>query len=401
MRFDREGAFDELRGTSAELEEDARRERAAVVEARAANAAKDAFLAMLGHELRNPLAPIIASAALLRDEVAGAPAARVEVIERQARHLDRLVSDLLDASRVTSGKVTLRKAPTDTRDVASKASEMTRPAMDMKRQTLELDLPGDPAMVDGDEARLSQVLSNLLNNASTYSPALTRITLSIKLTGQEIVTEVADEGMGMSAATLASAFDMFVQGSRSQEIAPAGLGLGLGVARALVEVHGGRISARSDGDGRGSVLRVELPALDLALAIECPASTPRVSSPRPARVLLVDDNADAADSMADLLRAIGHEVLVAYGAEEALARAGEFQPEAAGLGIGMPHMTGHQLADALRALLPNPPKMIALTGFGQDRDRAQSMERGFHAHLVKPANMSDLLASIAGQTSDP
>lgn len=246
-------------------------------------------------------------------------------------------------------------------------------------------------------ARLqTQVLSNLLNNASTYSPAQSRIVLTVSLAGSDVVVEVVDEGICMSAATLSSAFGLFVQGARSPEFAPGGLGLGLAVARALVEAHGGHVAARSEGEGRGSVLRVDLPTLDPARHTEdrTPTAAPDLFTLTPVRILLVDDNAEAADSMADILRALGHELLVAYGPEEALARAVAFRPQVAVLDIGMPLMDGHQLADALRARLTNPPRMIALSGFGQDRDRATSLDRGFQAHLVKPANVVELLASI-------
>jgi len=399
-RIDRERVFESEREAAAIRDEQGRRERAARDEAIAANAAKDRFLAMLGHELRNPLAPIIASATLLRGEVSGQAATRVEVIERQARHLGRLVSDLLDASRVTSGKVSLRRSPSDLGDVALKAAEMARPGMEVRQQTLDLRLPTEPIFVDGDEARLAQVLSNLLNNASLYSSRGSQVLLEVKRCGHEVEATVMDQGIGMSPDTLAGVFDMFVQGERSQELAPGGLGLGLGVARALVEAHGGSISAHSAGEGLGSSFRVTLPALERRPEPVAPAQVHPFSAASGAsqslRVLMVDDNADAADSMAEILRVMGHEVLVAYSPEDALRAAPDFAPEVAVLDIGMPGMDGRQLAAALRTLLANPPRMIALSGFGQERDRAESCRRGFHAHLVKPANIVDLLAALDG-----
>jgi len=219
---------------------------------------------MLGHELRNPLAPIIAAAELLRRETSGPALARVEIVERQARHLDRLVGDLLDVSRVTTGKVNLRRSAVDLRDVASKAAETARPPMLAKGQNLTMDLPERPAMVDGDETRLTQVVSNLLNNASAYSPAGSRIELRVRVGVGEAFLEVRDEGIGIAPNMLGSIFELFVQGGRSKELAPGGLGLGLGVSRALVELHGGSISASSAGEDLGSAFRVVLPPWPMA-----------------------------------------------------------------------------------------------------------------------------------------
>ena len=376
-------------------------DRAARDEARASNLAKDQFLAMLGHELRNPLAPILAAIELLRRDASGAALARVEIIERQARHLDRLVGDLLDVSRVTTGKVSLRRLAVDLRDVASKAAEMARPLMVAKGQRLTMDLPEFPAMVHGDETRLAQVACNLLNNASAYSPRGAHVEMRVGSGVDEAVLEVRDEGIGIAPDMLNSIFEMFVQGRRSKEWSPGGLGLGLGVARALVELHGGSISAASAGEGRGSAFRVALPlwasggsAPARPEAIE-PASPGALESPR--RILLVDDNVDAADSMGQLLRVSGHEVLIAYGPIEALASAPAFAPEVAVLDIGLQSMDGYELAQELRTRLgADAPAMIALSGYGQERDRERSVERGFTAHLVKPVSLADLLASVQG-----
>ena len=376
------------------------RDRAAHDEARAANTAKDTFLAMLGHELRNPLAPIIAAAELLRREASGPALAHVEIIERQARHLDRLVDDMLDVSRVTTGKVNLRRSAVDLRDVASKAAEMARPPILAKGQYLTMDLPNFPAMVDGDEARLAQVAANLLNNASTYSSRGARVELLVRVGLGVVLLEVRDEGIGIAPDMLGSIFEMFVQGGRSKELAPGGLGLG--VSRALVELHGGSISAESDGEGLGSTFRVALPLWSVGASEPGPqAGRSEPASPgaleRPRRILLVDDNADAADSMGELLRVSGHDVLVAYSPIEALASAPAFAPEVALLDIGLQIMDGYELARELRVRLgTGAPAMIALSGYGQERDRARSVERGFTAHLVKPVNLADLLASVQG-----
>ncbi|MDM0050393.1 hybrid sensor histidine kinase/response regulator [Variovorax sp. J22R115] len=381
----------------------AARDRAASDEARAANDAKDTFLAMLGHELRNPLAPILAAVELVRRDPSGPTLARVEIVERQARHLDRLVGDLLDVSRVTSGKINLRRSAVDLRDVAAKAAEMARPRMLGKSQDLTMDMPEFPVMVDGDEARLTQVACNLLNNASAYSPKGAHVELLLRNGVGEALLEVRDEGIGIAPELLGSIFELFVQGGRSKEVAPGGLGLGLGVSRALINLHRGTISASSEGEGLGSVFRVALPLLPVRAPELAPAAS-EMGEPAPAdvlriprRILLVDDNRDAADSTGELLRDFGHEVLVAYGPVEALASAIAFAPEVAVLDIGLQVMDGYELARELHKRLGSgAPAMIALSGYGQERDRKRSAESGFAAHLVKPVGLSELLANIQG-----
>ena len=366
----------------------------------AATYANDAFLAMLGHELRNPLAPILAAAELLRRKSQDGPIPEVEIIERQTRHLDRLVSDLLDVSRVTTGKVSLLRTTLDLAAVVAKAVEMARPSMERKGQTLSVDLPMTPLIIDGDETRLCQVISNLLNNASIYSPARSRVKLKAEPLAGEAMVSVSDEGIGIPIDMLESIFEMFVQGGRSKELAPAGLGLGLGVARSLVELHGGRIHASSAGEGYGSRFTVWLPALAPGAITDAPAprrhgALPGTGGPA-RRVLLVDDNVDAADMMGALARAAGHDVEIAYGPEQALVLADAFRPEVAVLDIGLPVMDGYQLALAVRARLGDAPlTLIALSGYGQERDRERSRAHGFTAHLVKPAAVSELLELIA------
>jgi len=376
-------------------------DRAARDEARAANDAKDIFLAMLGHELRNPLAAILATVELMRRDAPGPETARIAIVERQARQLNRLVDGLLDVSRVTTGKINLLRSAVDLRDVASSAAETARPRMLAKGQAFMMELPDLPVMVDGDEARLAQVASNLLNNASAYSSQGTRVQLRVGAGADEAILEVRDEGIGIAADMLGTIFEMFVQGGRTKEWAPGGLGLGLGLSRALVELHGGSVSASSDGEGHGSAFRVTLPLLPRdasapgqdGLKRGEPASSSSPGSPR--RILLVDDNADAADSMAELLRDCGHEVLVAYGPVEALASATAFAPDVAVLDIGLPIMDGYELSQELRKCLGSGmPAMIALSGYGQTRDRERSAECGFAAHLVKPPDIDELLSTI-------
>jgi signal transduction histidine kinase/ActR/RegA family two-component response regulator len=380
------------------------RDRVARDEARAANDAKDTFLAMLGHELRNPLAPIITAAELLRRNASGPALAQVEIVMRQARHLDRLVGDLLDVSRVTTGKVALRRSAVDLRDVATHAAEAAGPRMAAKGQRLSIEVPEFPVTVDGDQARLVQVVSNLLNNASAFSPSGAAIELLVRAGVGEALLDVRDQGIGIAPGMLKSIFEMFVQGGRNQEWAPGGLGLGLGVSRALVELHGGSISAASDGEGLGSRFRIILPLL-AADAAASARPAPEFEEPiapgagHPRRILLVDDNVDAADAMGTLLRAAGHDVLVAYGPVEAIAVGAAFAPDVAVLDIGLPVMDGYQLAQELRRRLGDrAPVMIALSGYGQERDRARSAEHGFAAHLVKPTDLDEVLATIEDST---
>lgn len=400
-RLHQERELEVRRDEALQREEQEIRERVARDEARAQSEAKDTFLAMLGHELRNPLAPIITATTLLRREVTGSAIARVEVIERQSRHLDRLVSDLLDVSRITNGKVNLQRAHVDLRSVARKSVEMALPAMDRKDQELTVSLPPDTAMVDGDEARLAQVLTNLLNNASNYSFAGGRIELRIELQDGGVTASVSDDGIGMSAQTLETAFDMFVQGERSPENAPGGLGMGLAVSRALVEMHGGYITCHSAGEGLGTRLTVWLPRVDADRTTALPPQNvlPGRTPTAGLRVLLVDDNRDAADSMAELVRALGYDVRVAYGPEQAIIEAPAFDPQVAILDIGLPIMDGHQLGTRLRALLPVPLRLIALSGFGQENDRKKSFAHGFAAHLVKPADFAALCEALEHQVS--
>jgi CheY-like chemotaxis protein len=375
----------------------AERDRAARAEAAAR--ANDTFLAMLGHELRNPLAPILSAAELLRQKAGGTPIPEVDIIERQARHLDRLVSDLLDVSRVTTGRVSLRRSTVDLSVVLAKAIEMARPLMERKRQVLSIELPDRPILVDGDEARLCQVASNLLNNASIYSEADSRVRILLEEVAGEATISVIDDGIGIAPGMLEKIFGLFIQGGRSQDLAPGGLGLGLGVARSLVELHGGRIEASSAGEGCGSRFTVRLPAL--VAGTDVPTTAPRPRSKRrigPARrVLLVDDNVDSADSMGELARAAGHRVVIAYGPEQALAAVAEFRPQVALLDIGLPTMDGYQLGLELRRRLGDAPlTLIALSGYGEERDRQRSRAHGFAAHLVKPAEISEVLKLIAG-----
>ncbi|HWN68997.1 MAG TPA: hybrid sensor histidine kinase/response regulator, partial [Haliangium sp.] len=331
--------------------------------ARAADRRKDEFLAMLGHELRNPLAPILTALQLmaLRGDK-GAERERA-IIERQARHLVRLVDDLLDVSRITRGKIELDRVPTGLASVMAKAVEMASPLLERRSHQLELDVQPE-LLVDGDAVRLAQVFQNLLTNAAKYTPPGGHIAVRGRRQGADVVVEIQDDGIGISAHLLTSVFEPFVQGERAPDRSEGGLGIGLMLVRSLVELHGGSVTAYSEGAGKGSRFDVRLPLLRTAGG-ERPATGPQPALEPVAtgcRVLLVDDNADAAEMLAQVLRRVGHELAVAHDGPSALATARSFQPDVALLDIGLPVMDGYELARHLRAALPRPPLFIAITG---------------------------------------
>jgi PAS domain S-box-containing protein len=361
--------------------------------ARAADRRKDEFLAMLGHELRNPLAPILTALQLM--EMRGEQGAQREraIIERQARHLVRLVDDLLDVSRITRGKIELERAPTDLAAVIAKAVEMASPLLERRSHRLELEVQPD-LIVDGDPVRLAQVFQNLLTNAAKYTPPGGHIAARARRDGEHTVVEVHDDGIGIPGHLLGSVFEPFVQGERARDRSEGGLGIGLMLVRSLVELHGGSVTARSEGAGKGSCFEVRLPLLPVtATARGGTGPQPMLgrSDVRGCRVLLVDDNADAAEMLALVLRAVGHEVLVVHDGPGALAAAGAFAPEVALLDIGLPVMDGYELARHLSARLPVAPLFVALTGYGQEHDRQRSLEAGFADHLVKPVDPAQLM----------
>jgi PAS domain S-box-containing protein len=348
---------------------------------------KDEFLAMLAHELRNPLAPIRNAVHVLR--LLGAPERNLEwareVIDRQVQNLARLVDDLLDVSRISRGKITLVKERVGLAVVVANAVESSRSLIDSRRHRLELALPDQTVFLDADPVRLSQVLSNLLQNAAKYTPEGGLLSLSAEERGQEVSISVRDNGVGISPEILPRIFDLFVQGDQSLARSHGGLGIGLTLARKLVEMHGGRVEAKSGGPGKGSEFVVTLPVV--AAAVEEQGS-PREESTPPAtrrRILVVDDNRDAAQSLAMLLLAVGHEVRTATDGPAALEEARQFSPEIVVLDIGLPGMDGYQVARRLRELFPREKvKIVALTGYGRDEDRRQAKEAGIDLHLVKP-----------------
>jgi PAS domain S-box-containing protein len=365
---------------------------------READRRKDEFLALLSHELRNPLAPILTAAQLMERRGDVATPREREVILRQAQHLIRLVDDLLDVSRVARGKVTLARKVVELAAVVTRAVEATAPLLEQFRHQLALSVPGAGLPVNGDEVRLTQVVSNLLSNAARYTPPGGHIEVTARRDGDEIVLVVRDDGAGIDHGLLPHMFDMFVQGERGSDRSQGGLGLGLSLVRTLTELHGGSVTAHSDGPGRGSEFVIRLPVSPVP--VESVAETParpahRPGADRPKRVLVVDDNRDAADMISQLLEDAGYEVKTAYDASEALSLADALRPDVAILDIGLPVMDGYTLGRELRARLgAAPPVLVALTGYGQDQDLRRSVEAGFASHLVKPVDVEGLIELV-------
>jgi PAS domain S-box-containing protein len=365
-----------------------------------ANQRKDEFLAMLAHELRNPLAPISAAAQVLR--IAPDDPAKVrsfaEVIGRQVNHMTSLVNDLLDVSRVTRGMVQYEKAEVDLRGVILSAAEQAHPLVEARRHTLALELGagGAQAMVSGDRARLIQVFANLLANAAKYTPAGGRISVELDLRGGRAQVRVKDNGSGIDAALLPHVFDLFTQGARTPDRAQGGLGLGLALARTIVLAHGGRIRADSGGAGQGSCFGVELPlAKSGAAGMEDDLEAGAAEGGSQLSLILVDDNVDAVTMLAALLAAAGHKVESFSDPRSALATAPAAAPDAFILDIGMPGMDGYELARRLRAQPACRDALyIALTGYGQEGDREQTRQAGFDHHFVKPVDTGQLLAAL-------
>jgi PAS domain S-box-containing protein len=365
---------------------------------READRRKDEFLALLSHELRNPLAPILTAAQLIQLGGDAVTPRLTDVILRQARHLVRLVDDLLDVSRVARGKVALSKKALEIASVVAKAIEVTGPLLEQRRHQLYVSVPSEGLPVEADEVRLAQVISNLLTNAARYTPPGGRVDVTAAREGNEIVLRVRDSGIGIDPALLPDIFEMFVQGTRGPDRSEGGLGLGLSLVRTLTSLHGGGVSAHSDGPGRGSEFVVRLPA-SAPPALSVPAQTWRAQRKIAAacvrQVLVVDDNRDGADMIAHLLSSAGHEVRVANDPSHALGLADTFRPQIAILDIGLPVMDGYTLARELRARLGEAaPVFIALTGYGHDQDKRRSKEAGFALHLVKPVDVEELVQAV-------
>ena len=363
-----------------------------------ANRRKDEFLAMLGHELRNPLAPIATALDVMEIKDPSVMHLEREVIRRQVDHLSRLIGDLLDVSRITRGKIQLTREVVELGAVLAAAMEMATPILERRMQQLAIDVPCGGLRVDADPTRLAQVFQNLLINAAKYSDPRSEITLRARGGHDHIVVEVVDQGIGIPPDLLPRLFDLFVQGERTLDRSQGGLGIGLSIARSLCELHGGTIAAASAGPGHGSTFTVTLPrAARTELQPPAPAGPPAAASSAARRVLVVDDNVDAARMLHELLARLGHQSAVAHDGAAALVVASAFLPDVAVLDIGLPVMDGYELARRLRAQRGDPLRLIAVTGYGQDADRMRAQAAGFDHHLIKPIAAEALVALLAAE----
>lgn len=381
-------------------EMDAREKARLFAELRESERRKDEFLAMLSHELRNPLAPIRHVLQLVRQSGADIAAAVLEnwpIIERQVEHLVRLVDDLLDVSRISRGKVTLQLENTTLAEILKRAIESTAPLIESRGHQLETRLPAETLALNADPVRLVQVFANLLNNAAKYTPAGGRITVDACREGATAVVRVRDTGVGIPDHMLNCVFDLFTQNARTLDRSDGGLGIGLTLVREMTRLHGGEVEARSTGPGLGSEFIVRLPLATAPAAAAAPTPAAATDKPTGRAILLVDDNHDSAATLARLLKRFGHQVRTASSGPDALACLEDFRPEVIILDIGLPGMDGYELAQRLRAdrrFLHTT--LVALTGYGSAEDRSRSRAAGFHAHLVKPVDfqaLCDLLLS--------
>jgi signal transduction histidine kinase/DNA-binding response OmpR family regulator len=396
-------AFDNAQLYSS-LEREMARAKDAEEKLQEASRRKDEFLAMLSHELRNPLAPIMTAAQVLAKIAPNDP--RIgwvrEVVERQVTHLAGLVDDLLDVSRITQGKITLDREAVELGKAIEHAVEIVRPLLDRKRHTLEVHSPDAPIWVFGDVSRLSQILSNVLHNAAKYTSDGGRIELTITADRGSVAVSVRDNGIGIDPQFLPHVFEVFTQGYRGLDRSQGGLGVGLAVVRRLVELHQGEVDVVSSGPGLGTEVRVTLPCISEVPQIADGAASPEALPPQVGkRILVVDDNADAAQSIAVLMRLEGHEVKTVGDGMQALACWEVFAPHVAVIDIGLPGIDGYELAASIRKnAAVRRPFMIALTGYGQAEDFDRSREAGFDRHFVKPANVKAILAAIDAAPKD-
>jgi signal transduction histidine kinase/ActR/RegA family two-component response regulator len=369
----------------------------AAVELTRADRSKDEFLAMLAHELRNPLGPIRNAGVLLQrmggsNESIGRMGA---MITRQSAHMTRLLDGLLDVSRITRGTITLERKTLDAAAIALDALDIARPLIELRKHSVQLRLPAERVAVEGDETRLTQVLGNLLINSAKYTPEAGEIVLTLEETGDAVTYRVRDNGAGIDAALLPRIFDLFSQAETELDRPEGGLGIGLAVVKGIVELHGGSVAAESGGHGRGAEFVVQLPRGHDVNPVQDPLGEAINEAFAPRRILIVDDNRDLAESGAMLLREEGHEVCIASDGISALDLAAEFGPDAALLDIGLPGLNGYELARELRTRQNGEDLLlIAVTGYGQPEDRERAQSAGFDFHMVKPLDPSILSAVL-------
>jgi signal transduction histidine kinase len=383
------------------------REQEARAAAEEASRAKDEFLAMLGHELRNPLSPILTSLNLMRMRGTEVFLREREIIERQVQHLVSLVDDLLDVSRITQGKIQLKVEPTELITVAVKAIEMASPIIEQRIHHLSAIIPPAGLQLEADPSRLAQVICNLLTNAAKYTEPGGNIWIRAERENDQIILRVRDNGIGIAPAMLPRVFDLFSQGTRALDRSQGGLGIGLTIVKSLIDLHGGLVEAHSEGLGTGSEFVIHLPAAKPAAAAEVTAearvpkdgASDESLAPR-RKIFIVDDNRDAAEVLGEALEASGYLTRIAFDAPSALETVESFHPDAMLIDIGLPVMDGYELARRLRA---NPQlasaRLIAVTGYGQESDRRQALEAGFNEHLVKPIDFARLEALLREQLS--
>lgn len=374
---------------------------------READRRKDEFIATVAHELRNPLAPIRNSVQILCQKNApeGMRKKAREMIDRQVSLLARLVDDLLDTSRITLGRLVLQTTEIDLKEVIDDAVEASRPLIEASQHTLSIDLPPEPVYVDADQTRLTQVFTNLLNNAAKYTPRGGHIFLAAARENDTVVVKVRDTGIGLPPDMQRRVFDMFVRVDDSPERAQSGLGIGLTLARNLIELHGGHIEAHSEGVGCGSEFVVTLPVCNrpprAVTARGESALIPKASQDRPYRILVVDDNVDAAESLGLLLRSAGHETYLAHDGQQAVEASARLHPDVIILDIELPRLDGYEVARTIRMRGSNGrgPRIIALTGWGQDGDKHRARDVGFDEHLTKPVDPVVLTRLLAGASA--
>ena len=367
-----------------------------------AGARKDTFLAMLAHELRNPMVPILNAIELLRSKSGddGITHRTWDIVDRQVRHMARLTDDLMDVSRITRGMILLCIQNLNLCDLVMRTVEDHRAQLESVGLMVSLEMPSDPVWVEGDPTRLSQVLGNLLQNASKFCErgGQVRVRMWTDSAAGRVALSVSDTGIGIEPEMLPHVFETFTQADRSLARSRGGMGLGLALVKGLVELHGGSVEAVSEGVGKGAEIRIQMPMAPGSGQASAPAAG-RQAAPSRARVLVVDDNRDATETLAEVLRLAGHEVEVCYSGAEGLDTAAAWPPDVILCDIGLPGMDGHAVARAVRR---NPAsagaRLIAMSGYGQDEDRARSIEAGFDAHLTKPISPADILAAIAGRS---